>query len=191
MDNAMRTPETGGAAKGMKRTGLLLIDFQQGHRGSFTYEHGPLSEGIAKTASVISRARESGIPVILVSGKVYRDVFPEVSEAAGSGALRIYKKTLDAFKEPDLETILGAYDVDTLIIGGWIRHICVMATAAEALKRGFSVMTSDEILFGNRETANLAARRMCLEYYRKNCTLFDSSADLIEGMRTSIGLRGI
>ncbi len=167
--------------------GLLLIDFQQGHRGSFTYEHGPLSEGIAKTASVISRA--SGIPVILVSGKVYREIFPEISEAAGTDAIRLYKKTLDAFKEPDLETILGAYDIDAIAIGGWIRHICVMATAAEALKRGFSVMTSDEILFGNRETANLAARRMCLEYYRKNCTLFDTSSDLADAMRTSIGQR--
>jgi nicotinamidase-related amidase len=172
-----------------KRVALMLIDFQQRHRGSFTYEHGPLGEGIAKTASVISSARSTGIPIILVSGKVCRDVFPEISEAAGNAAIRIFKKTMDAFKEPDLETILGAYDVDTIAIGGWIRHICVMATASEALKRGYSVMTSDEILFGNREMANLAARRMCLEYYRKNCRLFESANDLIQGIGNNIGLR--
>jgi nicotinamidase-related amidase len=184
-------PVQGGLEGQKKRVALMLIDFQQRHRGSFTYEHGPLCEGISRASSVISSARSSGIPVILVSGKVTRDVFPEISEAAGTDAIRIYKKTMDAFKEPDLETILGAYDVDTIAMGGWIRHLCVMATTAEALKRGFSVMTSDEILFGNRETANLAARRMCLEYYRKNCSLFDSSADLIAGMERRIGLRAL
>ncbi len=168
----------GGLEGRKKRVALMLIDFQQRHRGSFTYEHGPLSEGIARAASVISSAQSSGIPVILVSGKVHRDIFPEISEAAGADAIRLYKKTLDAFKEPDLETILGAYDIDTIVVGGWIRHICVMATTAEALKRGFSVMTSDEILFGNREMANLAARRMCLEYYRKNCRLFETVGEL-------------
>lgn len=183
----MQAAETGSVANKGKRVGLLLIDFQQKHRGSFTYEHGPLSEGIAKTTSVIASARSSGIPIILVSGKLTREIFPEIAEAAGPDALRIHKSTLDAFKEPDLDTILGAYDIDTIAIGGWIRHICVMATTAKALELGYSVLTSDEILFGNRETLNLAARRTCLEYYRKNCTLFDSSAGLIEGMRASIG----
>jgi len=178
-----------GAARTPKLA-LLLIDFQQKDRGYFTYEHGLLPEGIAKTVSVIASAKASGIPTIMVSGRLSKELFPEIASAAGENALRLHKRGIDAFKEPDLETYLNANDVDTLIIGGWVRHICVMATAREAINRGFSVMTSDEMLFGDRGMANLVARRTCLDFFRKNCILLDTSSELVSQIQKN-GLRAL
>lgn len=166
----------------MRKTALLLVDYLQRDRGRFTYEHGPLSEGISKTVSVIEAAHSLGFPIILIAGRITRELFPEIEEAAGPRALRIYKRKMDAFTEPDLETFLNAMDVNAVAIGGWIRHLCVTATANSALGRGFPVLTSDEILFGNREIANLGARRISLDYFKRECELYETSSDLILAM---------
>lgn len=165
-----------------RKTALLLVDYLQRDRGRFTYEHGTLSEGIAKTVSVIEAAHSLGLPVILIAGRITRELFPEIENAAGPRALRIFKSKMDAFTEPDLETFLNALDINAVAIGGWTRHLCVTATANSALGRGFPVLTSDEILFGNREIANLGARRISLDFFKRECELYGTSSDLVLAM---------
>jgi len=172
------------------RAALLLIDFQQAHRRSFSYEHGTLEEGIFRTASLITEAKSSGCPIIIVSGKVTREVFPEIAEAAGPGAIKIHKRSMSAFSEPGLIGILKAHGADTVVLCGWIRHLCVMASAAEALESGFSIRTSDEVLFGNRELGNPQARKMALGYFARMGRLFETAEELGRGLIND-GLRGI
>ncbi len=166
----------------LPRQALVLVDFLEKQRGYFTYENGPLEEGIKRAAGIAARACAAGMPVFIVTGYFSRTVFPEISEAAGHDAISVWKKGTSAFTSPDFQTMINAYDIDTLIIGGWIRHICVMATVGDALERGYAVQTTDHILFGNRETLNLQARRMSLDFFRRNCLLYDSSEELAARM---------
>lgn len=170
-----------GGNPGRGRLALVLIDLHEKDRGAFTYEHGTLDEGIARTARVVSAAREMRLPLVFVSGS--GGILPDVMEAAGGEALFVRKTRLSAFSSADFETILSAHDAETLIVGGWIRHICVRATIADALQRGFRVATSDEILFGNREMQNQHARRACLAYFSERCLLYETSDDLVEKLR--------
>ncbi len=167
---------------GGRRPALLLVDFQQANRKWFSYEHGPLSEGISRTASLASRARSCGVPVVLVSGTVNREVFPEIAEAAGPDAIAAYKSKMSAFSAPGLLDTLRKHDVGAIVLAGWIRHLCVMASAADALSLGFPVMTSDEVLFGNLALCNRRVREMSLGFYRKNGRLFEHCVDLAREM---------
>ncbi len=160
------------------RPALVLVDMLEKDRGMFTYEHGPLSEGIRRTTDVIASFRSARMPLILVTGTRSREVFREIALASGPDALTVGKPKMSAFSAPDFQTILNAYDIDTIVLGGWIRHLCVMATASEAVSLGYRIRTSDQILFGNRELLNLQARRMCLEWFRRECSLLETSEEL-------------
>src|SRR5512135_3169793 len=129
----------------LPRQALVLVDFLEKQRGYFTYENGPLEEGIRRAADIAARARSAGIPIIIVTGHFSRTVFPEILKAAGADHLPACKKGTSAFTSPDFQTMINALDIDTLIVGGWIRHICVMATIGDALERDYAVQTTDHI----------------------------------------------
>ncbi len=161
------------------RTALVIVDMLEKDLGAFTYEHGPVAEGIRRTADVIASSRSLGLPLILITGTRSRGLVREIAQAAGTEALVVGKPKMSAFSAPDMQTILNAYDIDTIVLGGWIRHLCVMATASEAVSLGYRIRTSDQILFGNREMLNLQARRMCLEWFRRECELCETSGELL------------
>ncbi|MEW6722230.1 MAG: isochorismatase family protein [Candidatus Micrarchaeota archaeon] len=170
------------------RPALVLVDLLQPDRRFFSYEHGTVAEGISRVVGLIRTARSINAPILLVSGVRNREILPEIIDAAGDKAYFAHKSKLSAFSAPDFETILNAHDIDALIIGGWIRHICVRTTVADALSRGFGVMTSDEILFGNREKLNLQARRTCLDYLREHCSLHETADSLAASITAPDGM---
>ncbi len=186
----LQGPSAGMAGDGSKRRyALVLVDMLEKDRSGFSYEHGPVAEGIRRTADLASASRAAGVPIILITGTRSREVLREVAQAAGPDALVVGKPKMSAFSEPDFLTILNAYDIDTIALGGWIRHLCVMATASEAVSLGFRVQTSDEVLFGNRELLNLQARRMCLEWFRRECSLLETSGELATAIRSSAAIQ--
>lgn len=51
------------------------------------------------------------------------------------------KKGLDAFPDTDLEERLKEYNIETVVLGGFLANCCVESTMRTAYEKGFHVMT--------------------------------------------------
>lgn len=114
----------------------------------------------------IEEARKNGVPVIYVideheaddadldawgahaiKGSGGNDVWPELAPKAGD---RIVKKpTYSAFTRSSLSDLLDDLNVDTLVLTGCLTEIGVLATATDALQRGFAVEVPADSQAGN------------------------------------------
>ena len=141
---------TAGLDPGSKafRPALMLVDLQKGHLDSFTYEHGTVVSGLRRIEDLARACRSSGIPIILVNGFLYKEPMDEMVMAAGPDSRRIIKPGLSAFTNPKTDLLLSSMGTTSLILAGWVRHLCVKATASDALKMGYGLLLSDEGLFG-------------------------------------------
>lgn len=111
---------------------------------------------VGRIATLVSEARESGVPVIYVNdwhdpddlefeqwgrhaiaGTRGTEVVPELAPAPGDHVLR--KKRYSAFYGTGLEELLLELGVRHLVITGTVTNICVFVSAVEALMRGFRV----------------------------------------------------
>jgi nicotinamidase-related amidase len=122
-------------------TALLVIDVQVG----VVVECWDLASVVSRIASLVSRARETGTPVIwvqhedayLVKGSKPWALVPELVPA--DGELRIYKTLRDVFGESALGEALGAHGVKELVVVGSQSDYCVRTAAQSALANGFNV----------------------------------------------------
>jgi nicotinamidase-related amidase len=134
------------------RTALLVMDYQNDIVGMLpAQEQGPLLD---RAAALVAEARRAGVPVIYVVVR-FREGYPEVSAASPrfaalkqSGRLRegtpgaeihprvaprpgdvvVTKRRVGAFSTTDLETILRARGVDTLLLAGISTSGVVLST---------------------------------------------------------------
>lgn len=84
------------------------------------------------------------------------EVWPEIAPMAGD---RIVKKaTYSAFTGSELGQVLDALKVDTIVLTGCLTEIGILATATEALQRGFAVEVPEDAQAG----ANEASERVVL-----------------------------
>lgn len=165
---------------------VLLIDLQKAHRHEFSYEHGTVEDGLRRTVAVMTEARALCIPVLLITGENTPDLVPEIS-AVASGALLFKKRTASAFWIPELSGFLNdALRRDTLVVGGWARHICVRETVLDALAEGYNIMTSDQIIFGKPPSSDPILTEIELRGFRDQLRIYPTSDDLIQAMRREI-----
>ena len=75
---------------------------------------------------------------VIDDGSVSAELHPELDIVPGD--ITVAKPRFGAFHGTDLETILRAAGIDTLIIGGIATNICVETTAREAATREFRVL---------------------------------------------------
>jgi nicotinamidase-related amidase len=134
------------------RTAVLIMDYQNDIVGMLPEkERGPLLE---RAASVLGDARRAGMPVIYVVVR-FRDGYPEInprnklfSGLKESGRLRegtpgaevnakvapqpvdivVSKRRVGAFSTTDLETVLRAKNIDTLVLFGISTSGVVLST---------------------------------------------------------------
>ena len=134
------------------RTALLVMDYQSDIVGFVpAAEQGPLLE---HGAALLAAARRAGVPVIYVVVR-FRDGYPEIgaknplfAALKGSGRFRegtpgaeihprvapmpgdvvVTKRRVGAFSTTDLETILRAKGVDTLVLAGISTSGVVLST---------------------------------------------------------------
>jgi nicotinamidase/pyrazinamidase len=84
------------------------------------------------------------------------EVWPQIAPVAGD---RIVKKaTYSAFTGSELGQVLDALRVDTIVLTGCLTEIGILATATEALQRGFAVEVPEDAQAG----ANEASERVVL-----------------------------
>lgn len=163
--DASRSP-TGATPTGLsldaRRTAVLVMDFQNDIVDMLpSNEREPLLD---RAASLVAAARQSGLPVIYVVVR-FRDGYPEVP--AGSrfaflkqtGRLRegspgaeiharvapkpgdvvVAKRRVGAFSTTDLETVLRAKSVDTLVLAGISTSGVVLSTVRWAADKDYQL----------------------------------------------------
>jgi len=136
----------------MSKTALLVMDVQRSVLTRF-----PDPEYLPRLAKVIDTARAADVPVIYVVVG-FRDGFPEVSPnnkifgrlasaaisfggdssaipdeiAPKPGEIVVTKKRVSAFAGSDLEMVLRAQGIDSLVLTGIATHGVVLSTVRQA-----------------------------------------------------------
>lgn len=137
--------------KSLPRAAVLIMDYQNYVVGSYPSQGPSL---VAKAASVLQRARQAGIPVVyvvlrfrpgypevslrnksfaalrnsgqLVEGTPGAEVHPEVAPQPGD--VVVTRRRAGAFSTTDLDAVLKAKDVDTLVLLGISTSGVVLST---------------------------------------------------------------
>ncbi len=145
------------------RTAVLVMDYENDIVGSLPADvRAPLLE---KAAAVIKGARKAGIPVVYVVVR-FRDGYPEVNvhnklfrALKESGRLKegtkgaeidpavaplpgeviVTKRRVGAFSTTDLETVLRAKDINTIVLAGISTSGVVLSTVRWAADMDYSI----------------------------------------------------
>ena len=120
-----------------KETALLVLDLQ--NQNCNPDRRPRCVASIPKIQNLLTVARNRGMPVIysLTRNASEADIREEVSPQAGEP---IVKSGVDKFHGTQLEEILRAKDVHTVILVGTSAHGAVLHTATGAAMRGFRVI---------------------------------------------------
>ncbi|MFN3656492.1 MAG: isochorismatase family protein [Pseudolabrys sp.] len=103
---------------------------------------------LARIAELLAAARAAGAPIIHVAqrgrpGGLFdpeSDNFKFAAQAAARAGEAVVEKPLpNAFAKTDLDAKLQATGRKTLVIAGFMTHMCVSATTRSALDHGYSV----------------------------------------------------
>ena len=150
-------------AIGRDKTALLCMDYMTGLIKGYNLEG---SEMVRKAARVLTTARAAAIPVIYIVVR-FREGYPEISprnrmfsSIKESGSLRagtpetephpdvapqpgdlvVVKHRVGAFQETDLETILRAMSVETLVLFGIATSGVVLSTVRYAADADYELI---------------------------------------------------
>jgi nicotinamidase-related amidase len=126
---------------------LLVIDVQNGVvTGAFNRD-----EVVANIYSLVAKARSEGVPVVwiqhsnedeLAEGSEAWDYVPELRREENEPL--VAKRYGDAFEDTDLESVLGANRVGSLVVTGAQTDACIRSTLHGAIARGYdTVLVSD------------------------------------------------
>jgi len=175
---------------------LLVIDVQQGlcegEGAAFASD-----EVIARINEVADKVRAAGAPVVFIQHESTSGYLEhgtrEWQLAKGlmcrPGDLRVRKTTPDAFLRTDLQDLLSARDVDSLIVCGMHTEFCIDTTTRRALALGYPVtlMADGHTSAGN---AVLSASQVIAHHNATltNISSFGPRATAVAS--TSIVLRG-
>jgi nicotinamidase/pyrazinamidase len=159
-----------------ERTAVLVIDMLNDH----LTPGGPLEvprarEVVPALRARLEAARAVGMPVVYVcdehdpddpdldewtthnvKGTQGAEVWPELAPQPGDRT--VYKHTYSSFTGSNLDAVLDELRVDTLVVTGCLTEIGLLATATDALQRGFAV----EVPPDSQAGATLAAEQAAL-----------------------------
>lgn len=132
---------------------LVIVDFQQaileglgGNREGETRV--ALDATVQRIASLLARARSSGVPVIHIQHDgaaghrlepsqpgwaIRQEVVPNASEPV------VRKQACDAFFETSLETELAKHGIKRIVVAGCMTQYCVDTTVRRAVSLGYDV----------------------------------------------------
>jgi nicotinamidase-related amidase len=116
---------------GLRAAKVLVIHTREGHRPDLTDAH-PAKVDRGSPTSRIGAVGPMGR--ILIRGEPGHDLIPELAPIAGEPV--IDKPGKGAFYATDLEVMLAARGIDTLLVCGVTTEVCVHTTVREANDRG-------------------------------------------------------
>jgi nicotinamidase-related amidase len=162
-------------ARRMPKRALVIIDMIHDHLDPGTLLEVPRArEVVPALKERLETARARGIPVVYVvdehdpddpdldawgthavRGTKGTEVWDEIAPMPGD---RIVKKpSYSAFFESDLDHVLEDLNVDTLVLTGCLTEIGIMATATDAMQRGFAIEVPPDSQAGSSPMAEQAA----------------------------------
>jgi biuret amidohydrolase len=122
-----------------RSAGILVLHTREGHRLDMTDLH-PHKKQRLGCKQVIGTPSPKGL--ILIRGEEGHDIIPELYP--GPGEPVIDKPGKGSFYGTDLEVILKAQKIETLLVCGVTTEVCVHTTVREANDRGFHcIVVSD------------------------------------------------
>jgi nicotinamidase-related amidase len=162
------------AARATRRA-LVVIDMIVDHLAPGSLLEVPRArEVVPALKQRIADARKAGMPVVYVvdehdaddpdldawgthavKGTPGVDVWPDIAPESGD---RIVKKpTYSAFHMSELDKVLDDLKVDTLVLTGCLTEIGIMATATDAMQRGYAVEVPPDSQAGSSVELETAA----------------------------------
>jgi nicotinamidase-related amidase len=126
-------------------TVLLIVDVQRGlvdalgaeRRAAFLDTIKGLLERARAAGTPVVYVRHDGSPNELCMGSAEWQIAGEIAPFKGEPI--VDKRFRDAFRETNLEEILGQVGVDHLVVAGMQTEYCVDSTVREAERRGYRV----------------------------------------------------
>ena len=167
------------------RSALLVVDMINDHLTPGSALEVPRARDIVPALRArLDEARAQGIPVVYVldehdaddsdlddwgnhalAGTPGAEVWPALASHEGDRIVR--KPSYSGFFGSDLEAILDELRVDTLVLTGCATEVQLMATATDALQKGFSVSVPAETQAGmtpETEAATLGTLQLLVPY---------------------------
>ena len=159
---------------------------------------------LAKVSTMLDAARSAGVQVVYVSVK-FRPGHPEVSPYTGlfqavvatnalvegtwgaqiheavaprEGEPVVTKRAVSAFAASDLEKLLNASGISTLLLSGVATNFVVEGTAREAADRGYNVVVVGDCCSSMSQEAHDAALNTVLPFLATITTLDEVTAAL-------------
>lgn len=166
---------------------VVLIDMQTAPP-HLTYFHGSVSKGIERVCSLLELAKRFKIPIVLV--EYAKVITPSIASIWPENAKMIQKHNSSAFSSLEFETFLKQEGIETLVIAGYNRRLCVLSTVKDALTRGYGVFTSDSVLFGDsllEELSHFGDVLRSLFFFRKRTKYYSSLSNLENAIESSLG----
>jgi len=151
-------------------TALLIIDVQHA-LCTGEYECFDIKRVIENINSLSTKAREAGIPVILIQHEAKDDLLQhgspgwQLAESLETSPqdLRVRKTTRDSFYQTHLQALLYEQGTDRLIICGLQTDYCVNATVRQALNLGYDVVLVADA-HSTVDNGNLSAEDIIAEH---------------------------
>lgn len=167
------------------RAALLVIDMLNDHlRPGGSVEVPRARDIVPALLGRLAAARADGVPVVYivdwhepddldleewtthnVVGSEGAEVWPPLAPHPGDRV--VSKATYSAFVGSELDTVLAELAVDTLVLTGCLTEIGIMATASDALQRGYAVEVPPDSQAGSGpvgEGATMAALSLMAPY---------------------------
>jgi len=161
-----------------KRTAVLVIDMLKDHlTPGGSLEVPRAREVVPALRARLDAARAAGVPIVYVcdehdpddpdldewtthnvKGTPGAEVWPAIAPQPGDRT--VHKQTYSAFTGSKLEAVLDELRVDTLVVTGCLTEIGIIATATDALQRGFVVEVPPDSQAGASVQAEQAALGM-------------------------------
>ena len=186
------------------RTALLCMDYQSAIVAA--YGGDGADELLSRAADVLARARAAGIIVIYVQVG-FRPGFPEISDrnplfnavkndperrkmfegpareihtavAPQDGDIVVPKHRVSAFAGTDLDMILRANDIDTLVLFGIATSGVVLSTLIHAVDEDYKIFVIDDLCADGDQELHASLMR----FYARRGTVI-SSSEFSEGLK--------
>ena len=153
------------------RTAVLVLDMLNDHLTPGSSMEVPRARDIVPAvAKRLDAARASNIPVVYivdqhplddpdldlwtthnVAGSHGGEVWPALAPAPGDTV--VTKPTYSAFARSELDAVLERLEVDTLVLTGCLTEVGLVATAMDALQRGYAVEVPPDAQAGSSPLA--------------------------------------
>jgi nicotinamidase-related amidase len=162
------------------KTALVVVDFQGGDLSGpqASYEH----EHLNKAKSLVAACRAQDVPVVWIQ-EVHKshlaDIGRELDGSEGPHCIEghpgteiahglgpvgeefhIRKRRYSSFFATELDIVLKAYDVDSLIMIGGFTDICILYTSVDAHQRDFFINVVTDVVAGSSVKAHDDALKM-------------------------------